>query len=156
MTGEQEVLHDLVEQLAATEGALQDSLALLGQPPGDVAAFGAMSLVQRVAATALLKQVEQFEDGLARTFRTVLRMLGQSLKGLYPYDIALHMMELDVLDEAQPWVELVKLRNELVHEYPFPPAIRLERLLRACSAVPLLQDAAARVRRAIRSRGLLP
>ena len=77
----------------------------------------------------------------------VLRMLGQSLKGLYPYDIAAHMIELDVLDKPEPWVELVKLRNERVHEYPRPSASRLRRLIRAYHAVPFLRATAARLDR---------
>lgn len=155
MTPEQEVLSDLLAQLEASAIGISESLELLGTFPRNVAEFQAMSMLQRVVSTGLLKQVEQFEDGVARIFRTVLRMLGLSLKGLYPTDIANHMISLSVLDDAATWVSIVKLRNELVHEYPFKPDDRFDRLSRAHAAIPLLQDAARRVRSLIQSRGLL-
>ena len=148
MTPEQEVLSDLLAQVNASIAALDDTLALVEPFPATLDAYEARSVIQRISGTALLKQIEQAEDGLARAFRAVLRMLGQSLKGLYPYDIAAHMIELDVLDTPEPWVELVKLRNELVHEYSLPSVSRLRRLIRAYDAVPFLRHrGASRYRR---------
>lgn len=155
MTAEQEILSDLLAQLDASASGIADSLQLIGAFPTTVAEFEAMSTLQRVVSTGLLKQIEQLEDGLMRTFRTILKTLGVSLKGFYPIDIANHMIELDVIDDAAAWVAVVKLRNELVHEYPFRPADRFDRLFRAHDAIPLLRDATRRVGSLIQSKGLL-
>jgi hypothetical protein len=143
VTPEQEILQDLLRQVDESAAGLDETLTLIEPFPSDLTAFTAMSGIRRVASLALLKQVEQLEGGLAGAFRAVLRNLGVSTKGMFPYD-------------ADAWVEAVKLRNALVHEYPRDEALRFERLRQAHDLVALLRDAAARLVDAVRSRGLLP
>ena len=155
MTPEQEILADGMAQVEAISLGVTDSLDMIGVFPVDLRAFETFGPAQRIASTAMLKQVEQLEDALARAFRTILKMLGQSIRGLYAYDIANHMIALDILDDADAWVAVVKLRNQLVHEYPFGAAERFDRVSQAYAALPLLLDASRRVATYVRSRGWL-
>lgn len=156
MTPEQDVLAEFLTQIEATRAGLADAEALIGPLPQDVAGFEAMTPLEKVASTALLKGFEQLQDGLARVFRTVLRALGVNLKGLYPLDIANRMAELDVLDDPPRWLEIVKLRNELVHEYPADAETRLHRLRTAHAALPFLSAAADRIGAVVQTKGLTP
>jgi hypothetical protein len=108
-----------------------------------------------MAATAMLKQFEQIEGLLSGLFRATLRTLGVRLKGLYAQDIGNRMVELDIIDDADRWVAIVKLRNELVHEYPLGSSDRYDRFASAYDAFPFLFDATERARRVIAARGML-
>lgn len=155
MTPEQEVLTDLLEAAVSLRKAAADALSMIDTVPTDEVAFDAMPPVARIATTALLKSFEQLEDTTNGLFRAILRTLGVRLKGLYPLDIANRMDELDVLDDPARWVDIVKLRNELVHEYPSEAALRFIRLCAAHDALPFLFDALDRAERLIRARNLL-
>lgn len=155
MTPEQEVLADLLAAATAITASAREAMPLAGEPPADHVAFAAMTPMQRVATTALLKQFEQLEGALSGLFRAILRSLGVRLKGLYPLDIANRMAELDILDRPEDWLMVVKLRNELVHEYPLGSSERYHRFVDALIALPFLFDAAERAARVARARGLL-
>lgn len=155
MSPEQEILQDLLLQADTTRTALQDTLSLLDPFPSDAAAFAAMTPAARVASTALLKQFEQLEDALSRMFRTVLKLLGQQLRGLFALDIARLMVELGVLDDPEHWVAIVKLRNQLVHEYPLRPAKQLERLKSARAGLDFMTGALTRTHALVLARNLL-
>lgn len=155
MTPEQEVLEDLLLATRALIRSVVETQPLMGQPPSSEQAFEAMTSVQRVASTALLKEFEQLQGTLHSLFRAMLRMLGIRLKGLYPLDIGNHMVELGVIDEPERWVTIVKLRNELVHEYPLGSTERFERVVAALTSIPFLTDAAARAERVIADRHML-
>lgn len=155
MTAEQEVLADQLDAIEAVVSSARETLPLIGPMPLDHAAFRAMTPIQRMAATAMLKQFEQIEGMLSGLFRAMLRTLGVRLKGLYPQDIGNRMAELDIIDDADRWVAIVKLRNELVHEYPLGSSDRYDRFASAHEAFPFLFDAAARARQVIEVRGLL-
>lgn len=155
MTPEQEILTDLIEQVRALRESMPPTLAMIGDLPRDVDTFDAIPVTARIGTTAMLKQFEQLEDALASTFRSVLKALGQRLKGLYPLDIGNRMVDLDVLDDGHAWLEIVKLRNHLVHEYSLDADQRLLRMTQAYDAIPLLLDAAVRVDRLIADRKLL-
>ena len=118
MTAEQEVLKDQLEAINSVAGSARITLPMVGTMPLDDAAFQAMTPIQTIAATAMLKQFEQLEGLLSGLFRAILRTLGVRLKGLYAQDIGNHMETLGVIDDAGRWVAIAKLRNELVHEYP--------------------------------------
>ena len=155
MTPEQDVPVKLLGQFDASLRRIVDAEALLGVFPADIATFEASGPAQRVAAAALLKSFEQLQDGLARVSRTMLRSLGVNLKGLCPLDIAHRMVELDALDDAPRWLVVVKLRNELVHEYPASAESRFEGLRKAHHALAFLSNAAQRALDVIEARGLL-
>ena len=146
MTAEQEVLADLLEQLDRIARGIADDREVLGELPGSVAAFEAMPIVARTASKALLKGFEQYVDTIQRIVRTELRATGHRLKGLTPFDVANKAEELDQVAHAGTWLGLVKLRNELAHEYPDDAATRFERFSQAMSGIAFLDDATKRVR----------
>ena len=155
MTPEQELIADLLRQVEASAKALSETVPLIDPFPLDVESFKSLPVIGRVASTAMLKEVEQLENGLVSLFRVILKSMGINLKGLYPMDIANHMIELDVLDDAAEWVEIVKLRNELVHEYPIASADQLSQFSRAPAAIATLDDATRRVTALVATKGLL-
>lgn len=146
MTAEAEILFDLLEQADRSASGLGETFRLLPEFPETEADFESLSPLGKIATLALLKQVEQLEGSLHGAFRVVLRMLGVSLKGLYPLDIGNRMAELDVVDDGAQWLAAVKLRNELVHEYPDTAAARFTRTRQAYQLAPKLQNALVRLR----------
>ncbi|UUL82602.1 hypothetical protein [Sphingomonas qomolangmaensis] len=155
MTPEQEIIFDLLEAARALVKSSSEALDLLGSPPASADNFAAMTTIQRITTTALLKQFEQLEGTLHGLFRAILRALGVRLKGLYPLDIANRMAELDVLDDPPRWVAIVKLRNNLAHDYPPETGDRYERFLEAYASFAYMFDATQRVERVIQERHLL-
>ncbi|MBJ6122674.1 hypothetical protein [Sphingomonas mollis] len=155
MTPEQEIVADQLDAIAAVERSARETLPLIGRMPVDDATFAAMTTMQRMASTAMLKQFEQMEGLLTGLFRAILRIMAVRLKGLYPLDIANRMAELDVLDDPDRWVAITKLRNELVHEYPLGSSDRYDRFIAAHDAFPFLFDAAERAHRVVVARRLL-
>lgn len=152
MTPESELLTDLVDQLdRIARGAAVDR-AMLGDPPATLEAFGTMTPSAQSASRALLKSFEQYVDTLQRAIRTQLRFTGYRLKGLTPIDVANKAEELEQIADAQRFLKLIDLRNELTHEYPDAAHTRFERLLDALNALPFLDDAAARIRRFAETR----
>lgn len=156
MTPEQELITDLLERGATSAKGITEALSLISRFPATLAEFEALSPVGRVATTAMLKNFEQLEDTLASLFRAILKALGQSLKGLYALDVGNRMVELGILDDAQAWLDVVKLRNELVHEYPLAAKARFGRLDRAHAAIPMLDEALRRAEAYVRHREWLP
>lgn len=156
MTPEQEIMADLLEGVRALVLSSRETLALVEPVPGDAEALAAMTPLQRMGTTAMIKQFEQLEGALHGLFRAMLRSLGVRLKGLYALDIANRMAELDVLDVPLRWVDIVKLRNDLVHDYPIQATERWERVVETHGAFPFLFDAAARAERVIRARVMIP
>lgn len=155
MTPEQEIIVDLLEQAKAVQASMPDTIGMIGELPKDVETFLDMPVPVRIGTTAMLKQFEQLEGSLASLFRAVLKAMGQRLKGLFPLDIGNKMVELDVIDDAHAWLNVVKLRNNLVHEYSLDADGRLERLSEAYHAIPLLIDATVRIDKLIAERKLL-
>ena len=156
MTPEQEIITDLLESVRALVLSARETLTLAEPTPRDADAFAAMPPLQRLATTAMIKQFEQLEGALHGLFRAMLRLLGVRLKGLYALDIANLMAELDVLDIPSRWVDMVKLRNDLVHDYPLHATDRWDRVVETRAAFPFLFDAAERAERVIRTRAMIP
>ena len=150
----------LIQKLAAAAGAVADgadeALHLIGPMPADVAAFASLNVVQRTAARALLKSVEQQEDVLARLFRTFLSAEAIDIVPMTARDVANTMEKLGGLDDAYVWSDLVKLRNRLAHEYPVSPTAQLDRVREAADAVPVLRSILTSVIRLLSDRGYLP
>lgn len=155
MTPEQEIIADQIAAVRAVCRSARETLPLIGLMARDDASYEAMTALQKIATTAMLKEFEQLEGLLNGLFRAILRALGVRLKGLYPLDIANRMAELDILDDPARWVTIVKLRNELVHEYPISTSDRYDRFAAAHDSFPLLLDAADRAERVVGARGLL-
>lgn len=155
MTPEQEIVADLMEAANAVARSARETLQTAGDPPLNDAQFEAMSPLQRLATTALLKQFEQLEGLLNSLFRAILRTMGVRLKGLYPRDIANRMADLGVLDDADRWFGVVKLRNELVHEHPLGSSERYDRFAQALKSLPFLFSVADRTEQIIDARELL-
>lgn len=155
MTPEQEIVADQLEAITRVVRSARETVPMVGTMPSDDAEFEAMTALQRMAATAMLKEFEQLEGLLSGLFRAILRTLGVRLKGLYPLDIANRMAELDILSDPERWVAIVKLRNELVHEYPLGSSNRYDRFSAAFAALPFLFDAAERAERIVAELGLL-
>ncbi len=155
MTPEQEVVADQLKATALVVRSARATVPMIGAMPGNDAEFEAMTPLQRMAATAMLKEFEQLEGLLSGLFRAILRTLGVRLKGLYPLDVANRMAELQILDEPKRWLAVVKLPNELVHEYPLGSSDRYDRFFGAFDALPFLFDAAERAERVVAERRLL-
>lgn len=156
MTPEQEVIADLLQGVRALVLSSRETLTAVEPAPRDADAFTSMTPLQRMATTAMIKQFEQLEGALHGLFRAMLRSLGVRLKGLYALDIANRMAELDVLDIPLRWVEIVKLRNDLAHDYPIHATERWDRVVETHAAFPFLFDAAARAERVIQARAMIP
>lgn len=125
---------------------IDEAMMVIGLFPESVDEFGNMNAAARVGSTALIKSFEQLEDIIASLFRTILRALGQPLKGLYALDIGEHMVGLSIIDDAAGWLKIVKLRNSLVHEYPTDSAKRFDQLASVYAAIPILRDALDRAK----------
>lgn len=135
---ERSILLALAHGSDAVETGLAEALELLGGVPQDAAAFAALDKVQRTAAAALLKRVEQQQDILARMFRTALIADGVDIAQMTARDIANRMEKVGALADARAWSDLVRLRNRLVHEYPVAPAEQFDRVASAAAAAPVL------------------
>lgn len=155
MTLKQGIFADLLVQARFLRTFVNEALMLIDELPRDEDAFVAMAPSGRVATTALPKSFEQLGDTLNGLFRAILRILGIRLKGLFPLDIAHRMEKLNVIDDPDQFVAIVKLRNELVHEHPSEAALRFDRMRNAHRAFPYLFDAAARADQMVRDQRLL-
>lgn len=154
-TPETEIIRDILGRIAALRVSLEDAIGFAGPVPVDDAAFAGQDKLQRVASTALIKIVEQLEDQLARLFRTILQALAVDTTGWFAQDTANRMEQLGIVADAATWVDIVKLRNRLVHDYPLRPEAQLSRLREAHAAASVLNDSAEKVVKFLTDRGLL-
>jgi uncharacterized protein with HEPN domain len=138
MPPETAILQALVAASDSVATGLTEAIDLLGPPPQSVEAFLALGLIERTAAAALLKRVEQQQDIIARLFRTALIADGTDVAGMTSRDIANRMEKLGALMDVATWSGLVRLRNRLVHEYPSDAAEQFDRVTSAIAAAPLL------------------
>lgn len=134
------LLAGLSERARALSAGLDEAEQLVGTLPLDDATFAGLDMVQRVAATALLKRVEQMEDVMMRMFRTLLRLESVDTSDMFNRDIANQMEKMGILPDAERWMTVVRLRNRLVHEYPIGRDEQRDRVNEAHAAVPILQQ----------------
>lgn len=153
---EQRLLSDMAERARLVAAGLDEALQLVGQVPRSLPEFVGLGLIERTAATALLKRVEQMVDLLVRMFRTSLGALGTDTTDLYVRDLANKMEKAGVLDDAGAWVAMVRLRNRLAHEYPVSPTEQMARLHEAVAARALLILTSERMLAFLLSQQLLP
>jgi uncharacterized protein with HEPN domain len=150
----------LLAALAAAADAvavgLREALELLGPQPRSPDEFGALDKIQRTAAAALLKRVEQQQDILARMFRTALIADGVDIVSMTARDVANRMEKVGALADASAWSDLVRLRNRLVHEYPVALAEQYDRVTSAIAAAPALERVRRDLVEFLGRQGLLP
>lgn len=152
---EQHLLLALTDRAQRVAAGLEEALQLLGTVPQTPEELGTLGLVERTAATALLKRVEQLEDVLVRTFRTSLHVLGVDTSDLYVRDLLNRMEKEDVVNDAGAWMDIVRLRNRLAHEYPLGRDEQLARLREAVAARDVLVLTLERTLRFLRRRELI-
>jgi len=155
VTGEQEVLLAILARLDALVLALNEDVEALGALPSDLREFEGMNVGRRVASRALLKSVEQTEDQLARLFRLLPKITLIEHTSWRAPDFANYAEKIGLLTDGLAWIEIIKLRNRLVHDYPLQPEAQLALLGQAYLAVPLLRGAATGARAVLKGEGLL-
>lgn len=158
MTGAEErgIVQRLVAAADAVLGGAHEALALIGAFPETEAALAALDPVQRTAARAMLKAVEQTQDVEARLFRAYLLAEAIDVTSLTARDIGNLMVKLGALESAEAWSDLARLRNRLAYEYPVAVAAQLERITAAAKAVPILHDILTRMNAFLADKGYLP
>ncbi len=95
-----------------------------------------------IASVALLKRVEQLQDLLARLMRALVAWEGGDAQAMTVRDLANWMEKRDQL-VASEWMEVTRLRNRLVHEYPIDAAEQLERVNESWAATATLEQVLA-------------
>jgi len=105
---------------------------------------------------AYLKRFEQFEDALGRAIKTVVQMmmLGK-VERQQPRDVANRAEGYGIVASAESWVEAVRTRNALAHEYPLRPDKRCEQVNRAWAARHVLEEAWSGLNRFVDQERLL-
>ncbi|HTG39934.1 HepT-like ribonuclease domain-containing protein [Sphingomonas sp.] len=139
MTPEVAILRKLSTALDSVLHGADSAARIMGPLPDTAAAFAGLDDLRGTGARALLKAVEQAQDILARMFRTYLLAEQIDLSTMTARDIANRMEKYGLLDSADQWSALVRLRNRLAHEYPVSPTEQLERVTDALAAVPQLR-----------------
>lgn len=141
---ESEVLALVAERISALVISLDEALQVAGPAPATLQSFGQRSMIERVASKSVVKSVEQVEEQLARLFRTILQVRAIDTNGWYAQDIANHMEKIGIVADAATWVNVIKLRNRLVHDYPIDPQSQFSKLLEAYKAADFLRETAGR------------
>jgi hypothetical protein len=122
---EDDILEIICDRVQSLNIALDEDMRLLGTVPNDLT-------------------VEQLEDQLMRLFRTILQARAVDTKDLYARDVANRMASLRIIDSADDWMAVVKLRNRLVHDYPLTSEARFAKLVEAVRATDTLRAASQR------------
>lgn len=142
MTDDRELL---AEVLAACErphahlGRYIDDVEALGVIDGDSVAN--LSFEEETSVRAFLKTFEQFQDMAARRLlRLYLVIMGEDVRGLTARDAFDRAETVGVLDSADAFFEVQRVRNKLAHEYPMDNQRRARRINEAHSAATTLLD----------------
>lgn len=118
--------------------------------------LGALQVIDRIASIALLKRFEQLQDQTARLARTAFELDLERVRGVTVRDIANGMEKRLVVDDADDWVDLNNLRNQLVHEYPVGDREQVERVNECWAAMPKLVAIHERLRTYLLRQGVEP
>ena len=148
---EQEILDRLLQRLDRLHLSVADDIAWLERPPSDLAEFATMASHRRSASRAVLKSFEQLQDQLARTFRVIPKMMGQDTLNWTARDHGDFMEKQGVFDDAADWSRVVKLRNQLVHDYPLDEQLQFDRLIQVLGLLPLLSTTYGRLNAFVRT-----
>lgn len=157
MTGlaERETLADYLQAIREAAIGADEAIAALGRLPDMADGLARFDAGRRLASRALLKSIEQMQDLLARAVRVVLILEQVDLTGLSPRAIADAAEKLGMIPDGDEWAALVRLRNELVHEYPLSPDQRLARLRDAWRATTGLRHVQASLETYVRNNSIL-
>lgn len=118
--------------------------------------LGTLDVVSRIASIALLKRFEQLQDQTARLGRAALEIDGQLVSRMTVRDVANGMEKRLIVEDADEWVDLNALRNQLVHEYPVGHREQVDRVNECWAAIPLLLLIHARLRAYLLQQGVRP
>ena len=133
-TPEEEALSDLLRAVGEVSEGIGEALEALGQLPATIEEMQAWAVPQRIASRAFLKGIEQLQDLLARVIRLILVLEDEYVSGLSARGLADKAESLGVIGSSDAWSAVVKLRNQLVHEYPISKAAQLARFRSAWDA----------------------
>jgi hypothetical protein len=133
-TPEQEMFEQLVQAINDVASGLGEAATLMGSVPERPSALESLTPIQRTAARAFLKAIEQLQDLTAKALRLVLILEQEDLAGLSARAIADRAVSIGIMDDSDEWSALVKLRNRLAHEYPLSRDVQLARLNDAWAA----------------------
>jgi hypothetical protein len=98
-----------------------------------------LGLVERIASVALLKRYEQLQDMVGRLSRAVVSWEDGDARELTHRDLGNWMEKRGFVADADQWMDALKLRNRLVHEYPVDEAEQVARVNDTWMAVGDLQ-----------------
>lgn len=140
----------LASRLAAVRGKIERLMPLSAER------MAALGSDDDILTLAFLKTFEQFEDTLGRTLKTIamLMQLGKSER-LAPRDVALRAVALGIFEDAKPWADAVRVRNELAHEYPLRPDKQAAQINAAWDNSDTLFDTARAISTFVKREGLL-
>ncbi len=150
---DRQIIADIVGRVRDLLVSLDAGARAVRPLPADGDRLSALPPLEKLIASGYLKTVEQLEDQLARLFRTILVVNDVDLTGMFARDIADRMDQLGIVDDVERWSALVRLRNQLVHDYPLTSASRLARLAEADAAVPFIAATAERALAYLQQRG---
>ena len=146
------ILERLIERLDRLQVSVANDIGWMEQAPRDLAEFETMASHRQSAARAVLKSFEQLQDQLARTFRVIPSLMGQDSSQWFARDHADFMERHRVLDDAADWSKVVRLRNQLVHDYPLDAQVQFDRLIEVLDLLPFLADTHRRLAAFVRTK----
>ncbi len=77
----------------------------------------------------LVFRFSKLQDSMGtRLFRQILEFLEEDVSGLPFIDILTKMEKLNLIDNANEWISLRQIRNNVSHEYPFIMEAQIEEL----------------------------
>ena len=138
MTPEFQALRDLNAAIDEVTQGIGEASDVIGQRPTTEAELELRTPSERIAARAFLKGIEQLQDLLAKVVRLVLIIEQEDLTGLSARGLADKAEAVGLIGDSSRWSALVRLRNQLVHEYPLSKAQRLVRMQDAWDAMAAL------------------
>lgn len=152
---ERQALADMLQAIDDVSIGMSEAKEMMHPLPDSVQQMADRTMPQRIASRALLKSVEQLQDLIARALRMILILEEEDLTGLSARAIADRAESIGLIGSSDRWSALVKLRNQLVHEYPLPKNQQLARLQDAWAACGALLAHTATITSFLRESGYL-
>ena len=148
---QQALLQQQLQVLARIESGLRYSLERLPQPlaPGDL---GKAEVLERLAS--INDRYTKLQDQLSAALRHAHAMIGERYRGFV--DVIDWAVRLDLIAQAEVWMELRALRNRLTHDYDLEAASMPEVLQAIREATEILAGVILRLHSLGRRLGLLP
>ena len=125
---------------------------VLPVPDDDLAV---LTVPQRIASIALLKRFEQLQDLVTQMARLWLTLELERVDRMTGRDLANQMEKFEVVEDADDWVALREIRNNLVHEYPVGGQERADRVNECWALSPKLIEIEEKLRTLFFTRGHL-